>query len=381
MTIKVLCFGRFYDDIPGGMQRHVEHLFGGMGSDVDYVHLVPSRDWSEARFALHGFPVVRKPSLNLDGSLALSPGLIGEAVRLHREHHFDVVHLHFPDPMSHLASLALPSAIPRVISWHADIIRQRSLLRIYRPLLRRALDMAAAVIVATPHHVYSSPDLRALKDSSKLHVIPYGFDLSRFDLVLPRMQPLRAQYGNRSLIFALGRHVYYKGFDVLIRALASVDSDAVLLIGGVGPLTEQWRELARSCGVADRVHFVGLVSEEDLPAYYHACDIFCLPATSNAEAFGIVQVEAMAAGKPVISTSLSSGVSYVNSHEVTGLQVPPNDVDALAAAINRLLADMELCARLGAQARVRALTEYSRETMAQRTLAVYREVIARRLTR
>lgn len=373
--LKVLCYGRFYDDIPGGMQRHVEHLFAGIGSDVDYVHLVPSRDWSEARFSLHGFPVVRKPSFNLDGSLALSPGLIAETKRLHRQHQFDLVHLHFPDPMSHVASLLLPSTIPRVISWHADITRQKSLLRFYRPLLRRALDTAAAVIVATPHHVESSPDLLPLKDSPKLHVIPYGFDLSRFHADMPRARTLRACYGDRPLIFALGRHVYYKGFDVLIRALAAVEPSAVLLIGGVGPLTEQWRELACTCGVADRVHFVGLISEEDLPAYYQACDLFCLPATFNAEAFGIVQVEAMAAGKPVISTSLSSGVSHVNPHEVTGLQVPPNDVDALARAINRLLSDDELRARLGTRARIRAQTEYSREAMAQRTLAVYREAI------
>jgi len=373
--MKVLCFGRFYDDIPGGMQRHIEHLFAAMGPEVEYVHLVPSRDRRRAQFQLHGFPVVRTRSFNLDGSVALSPGLIVEAWRQQREHHFDLVHLHFPDPMSHLASLAIPASVPRVISWHADIVRHKSLLQLYRPFMRRALA-GAEVIVATPHHIDSSPDLQPLAGAPNLHVIPYGFDLTRFTTPAPGAEALRAKFGGRPQIFALGRHVYYKGFDVLIRAMAAIRSDAVLVIGGVGPLTEQWREIARAAGVEDRVHFAGLIGEDELPAYYQACELFCLPATSNAEAFGIVQVEAMAAGRPVVSTSLSSGVSYVNQHETTGLQVAPDDSLALAAAINRLLGDNALRARLGVNARARALEEFSEAAMARRTLQVYQAAIA-----
>lgn len=374
--MKVLCFGRFYDDIPGGMQRHVEHLFQALQGQVDYVHLVPSRDWSEARFALHGAPVIRKPSLNLDGSLALSPGLIAEAWRLQRAHRFDLIHLHFPDPMSHLASLVLPASIPRVISWHADIIRQKHLLRLYRPLLHRAIDTAAALIVATPHHIGSSPDLIRVAGSPRLHVIPYGFDLQRFTRVDPAAAPLRAKFAGRRVIFALGRHVHYKGFDVLIRALRDIDPAAVAIIGGVGPLTEQWRALALELGVAERVHFVGMVEEAELPAYYQMADMFCLPAVNNAEAFGIVQVEAMASGCPVISTRLSSGVSFVNRHEESGLLVAPGDAVELAAAINRLLRDEPLRKRLGEQARARALAEFSLAAMGRRTLAVYQSTLS-----
>lgn len=374
--MKVLCFGRFYDDVPGGMQRHVEHLFYGLKGAVDYVHLVPSRDRHGAQFELHGFPVIRTPSLNLDGSLALSPGLITEALRLQRRHHFDVIHLHFPDPMSHLASMALPASIPRVISWHADITRQKTLLRFYGPWLRRAVDSAAALIVATPHHIESSPELSRLAGSPRLHQIPYGFDLARYLAPAPDAAGLRARYPGRRLIFALGRHVYYKGFDVLIRAMAAVDDSADLIIGGVGPLTQQWRELAAELNLAQRIHFVGMVAEEDLPAYYQAADIFCLPAVNNAEAFGIVQVEAMASACPVVSTRLPSGVSYVNRHEESGLLVEPGNVDQLSTALNRLLRDEPLHQRLGQQARARAVGEFSVEVMAARTLDVYRSVLA-----
>ena len=126
--LRVLCFGRFFDGIPGGMQTHVDHLFRAMRGQVDFVHLVPSRDHSAFEGQLQGFPLIRTPSWNVDGSLALSPALIAKARQLHRDKPFDLVHLHFPDPMSHAASWAIPSQIPRVITWHADIIRQKMML-------------------------------------------------------------------------------------------------------------------------------------------------------------------------------------------------------------------------------------------------------------
>lgn len=375
--MRVLCFGRFYDDIPGGMQRHVEHLFAALADKVEFVHLVPSRDGSEARFELHGCPVIRTASLNVDGSLAISPGLIAKTRILHRQSHFDLVHLHFPDPMSHLASMVLPARIPRIITWHADIIRHQTLLRLYRPSLRRALAKAAAIVAPTPAHIESSEELSRVVDRSRFRIIPFGFDLSRFILPSTLSNQVRDRFPGRR-IFALGRHVYYKGFDVLIKAMRYVDPTVQLLIGGAGPLTEQWKELAQSQGMAGRVHFIGLLDEDELPGYYQACDVFCLPAVSPAEAFGIVQVEAMASGKPVISTRLNNGVEYVNQHEITGLTVPPGDVCALAEALNTLLADVALRESLGAQARARALAEFSLEAMGQNTLALYREVLARR---
>jgi len=376
MTAKpnILCFGRFYDDIPGGMQRHVENLFAALADKVNFVHLVPSRDRKSARFSLHGAPVIRMSSLNLDGSVTFTPGLLYEAARLHRQYHFDVIHLHFPDPMSHLAAMCLPAEIPRIITWHADITRQKKLLMLYRPFLVRALHKAAAIVVATPNHISSSKELSQLEEKNKCHIIPYGFDLEPF--LEPHADTVHIQNtfpGKR--IFALGRHVYYKGFDVLIKAMQQISQDAHLILGGTGPLTEQWQEIAALCGVTDRVHFVGHIPEEQLPAYYQACDIFCLPSVSRAEAFGIVQVEAMACGKPVVSTTLGNGVDYVNQHGITGMTVPPNDADALAVKINMLLGDDSLRQKFGRQARKRATDEFSLEKMGISTLALYRGVL------
>ncbi len=376
MSVKpnVLCFGRFYDDIPGGTQRHVENLFISLADRVNFVHLVPSRDWKSARFSLHSVPVFRKASFNLDGSLAFSPGLLTEAVRLHRRYHFDLIHLHFPDPMSHLAAMCLPTAIPRIITWHADVTRQKKLLMLYRPFLRRALQKADAIVVATPAHISSSNELSQLENQKKCHTIPFGFDLNRFLDNHIDTEAIQQKFPGKR-IFALGRHVYYKGFDVLIQAMQQIGQDTQLILGGTGPLTEQWRHEAELCGVSKRVHFVGHILEKDLPAYYQACDIFCLPSVCQAEAFGIVQVEAMASGKPVVSTVLNNGVDYVNQHGITGMTVPPNDADALAQTINQLLDDDNFCAKLGHQAKKRAVKEFSLEMMGKSTLALYNKVL------
>lgn len=371
---NILCFGRFYDDIPGGMQRHVENLFISLAGKANFVHLVPSRNWKSARFTLHGVPVIRKSSLNMDGSLAFSPGLLPEAVRLHRHYNFNIIHLHFPDPMSHLASMCLPAAIPRIITWHATVTRQKKLLAFYRPLLKRALQKAAAIVVATPSHISSTNELVHLEQEKKCHIIPFGFDLKSFLKKHEETETIQQKFPGKR-IFALGRHVYYKGFDVLIQAMQQIRPDTQLIIGGTGPLTEQWQNQAKICRVKNRVHFVGHIVEKDLPAYYQACDLFCLPAVSQAEAFGIVQVEAMASGKPVVSTSLNNGVDFVNQHGITGLTVPPHDTNALATRINQLLTDDHLRAKLGQQAKCRALEEFSLEKMGQSTLALYNNVL------
>lgn len=374
--LKILAFGRFLDERPGGIQSHVEHLFRAMQGTVDYVHLVPTRDWTESREDLHGFPVTRKRGVDVDGTVALSPGLIAEAWRLSRRERFDLVHLHFPDPMTHIASMAVPASIPRVITWHADIVRQRYLLPFYRPFLKSAAERAGAIIAPTPRHRDGSPILSQLADQSHIEVVPYGFDLSAFTVPAPTAGRLRAQFGG-PVIFTLGRHVSYKGLDVLVRAMTEIRSDAQLVLGGEGPLTPDLKRLARELGVADRIHFVGMVPPNQLTTYYQACNVFCLPSVTVAEAFGIVQVEAMASGKPVVSTRLNTGVDYANRDGVTGFTVTPGNSSELAARLNLLIGDQALAARMGAAARERALGVFTLKGMRDATLRVYESAVGR----
>jgi glycosyltransferase involved in cell wall biosynthesis len=374
--LRVLCFGRFFDEVPGGMQTHVDHLFRAMQGHIDYVHLVPSRDSQAFEGKLHGYPLIRTPSWNVDGSLALSPGLIAKARQLHREKPFDLVHLHFPDPMSHLASWAIPAHVPRIISWHADIVRQKALLLGYRPFQTAALRSASAIVAATPAHIASSTALSAPDLKTKLHVVPYGFNLEDHAAQHNNTAALRSQYPGK-IIFALGRHVHYKGFDVLIQAMAQLPADTQLVIGGAGPLSDEWKALAARSPAAARIHFTGMISAADLPGYFQACDVFCLPAVNQAEAFGIVQVEAMACAKPVVSTKLNNGVDFVNQDGVSGYTVTPGSVDELARALQRLLADEALRTRLGQQALQRAQLEFSLPALRSKMLAIYQQAAGR----
>jgi glycosyltransferase involved in cell wall biosynthesis len=173
----------------------------------------------------------------------------------------------------------------------------------------------------------------------------------------------------------LRRLVYYKGVDVLLRAMPRVDADLIVI--GCGPLEAHLRGLASESGIASRATFLPPQHGDELSAWYHAADVLCLPSVARSEAFGLVQIEAHAAGTPVVSTDLPTGVPYANPDGVTGLTVPPGDSLALAAALNRLLDDDDLRARLGRQAQARALRDFTVPRMVTGTLDVYTEAIAR----
>jgi rhamnosyl/mannosyltransferase len=192
------------------------------------------------------------------------------------------------------------------------------------------------------------------------------------------VRELRERFGPR-VVFFVGRHVYYKGIDHLIRAMKGVD--AHLVLGSDGPLTPELGRLTRSLGLSSRVTFAGRIADEDLPCFYHASDIFCLPSVARSEAFGIVQLEAMACGVPVVSTRLTTGVVYVNQDGVTGVTVPPADSAALTGALNRLLGDKALRRKLGRQGRERVHREFTHDINARRTLELYAEVLSRKQVR
>jgi glycosyltransferase involved in cell wall biosynthesis len=379
--MKVLHFGRFHNDQFGGLERVVTNLLKGLSRSIDVTNLVANERLHTESFKFDGYRIYKVPSLGVVAGTALCPTMPYWARRLHREQHFDIVHLHFPDPMSHLAALALPAEVKLVIHWHSDIVHQKKLFKLYRPFLDRIVERADAIVAATPKHFSSSRQLGAA-ELRKQRVIPYGIDFETFenaDAVAAGLA-LRRRWGKRFVIFAVGRHVYYKGIEFLIRAMLEVSHDTLLVLGGSGPLTTKLKRLAASLELNDRVLFIGRIPEEDLPAYYHAADVFCLPSVEPSEAFGLVQVEAMACRKPVVCCELGNGVTYVNQHNVTGLVVPPRDPAALAAALNRLLSNDELRRDMGTNGYARAKREFTLPHMWQETLKFYESLTETRLT-
>ncbi|MFI5280423.1 MAG: glycosyltransferase, partial [Gemmatimonadales bacterium] len=256
-----------------------------------------------------------------------------------------------------------------VITQHSDIVRQRALRPLYDPLLRRAFTQARAIAVGSSQLLGASRELRGFE--AKTRVIPFGIDASRFAAtpdVLARAGALKASWGERPAILAVGRLVGYKGFDVLLRAAR--DLKATVVIVGRGPEEAGLRALAGPHTV-----FAGRVNDDDLVAHYHACDLFCLPSVTIAEAFGMVLLEAMACGRPLVTTTLPTGVSAVNRDGVTGLAVPPGDAGALREALAALIGDAARRRAMGEAARRVQAAEYSAALMGERYLELYRSVL------
>lgn len=363
--------GKYYRPVWGGIENHCYHLCSRLRHHVDLTVLVSHTGVRAVTEVIDGVQVVRVPRYAEIASTPISPGLL----RHLRRARADIFHVHLPNPMAEVCYLLGRPRGKLVVAYHSDIIRQKRLFRAYRGVNETFLSRADAIIATAPQNVEHSPVLRRFKDRTT--VIPLGVEPDDFRMTPERrrrVEELRERFGRR-VVFFVGRHTYYKGIDVLIRAMQDVD--AHLVIGSDGPLTPELERLAQALHLTSRVTFVGRIADQNLPCHYLASDVFCLPSVARSEAFGIVQLEAMACGVPVVSTRLTTGVVYVNQDGVTGLTVPPGDPTALAGALNRLFEDDALRKRLGQQGRDRVRREFTHDINARRTLQLYAQVLAR----
>jgi rhamnosyl/mannosyltransferase len=309
--------------------------------------------------------VTRVAAFGQAASVPLCPALPRELWRRQA----DCVVLHEPNPIAGTA-LFVRTAAPRLVIWHhSDLVRPAWAPATYGWIQRALYRRADCVIVSSPPLAAGSPVVRHAR---RVAVIPFGIDLERYEQVDPAIRArvndrLAAVPGPRVLF--VGRLVYYKGVEVLLEAMARCT--ASLVIVGEGPLENGLRTMAAERGLGGRVLFAGRVAEDDLPAYYQACDLLVLPSVARTEAFGVVQLEAMAAGRPVVSTDLPTGVPWVNEDGTSGLIVAPADPASLGRALQRLVEDPDYRHRLGEGARLRARTLFSRERM----VAAFRSVI------
>lgn len=368
--MRIIQIYKDYYPVLGGIENHLRLLAEGLAARGHQVTVLSNARGSagEERM-LNGVRVVAAGRL---ATLASAPLSLELPALLARERP-DIVHLHLPDPTGDLAQ-TLARRAPLVLSYHSDIVRQRRLLQLYAPLLRRTLRRAAAIIATSPAYARSSPFLCRLQE--RVRVVPYGIELEHFAQADPaKVAALRARFTGPLLLF-VGQLRYYKGADQLVRAMAMLPGRAVLVGGEATVHRADLEKLARDLGVADRVHLVG-EQEHDLAAYYHAADVFVLPSVERSEAFGIVQIEAQAAGLPIVCTELNSGTSYVTVHGRTGFVVPPADPAALARALRVLLENPALARAMGAAGRKRAYAEFSATQMLDRIEDVYREAVTR----
>lgn len=363
---RVLQLGKFYPPHTGGMESHLEALCRQLKEHIDLkVIVAASNSFRSSEELIDGVKVAHLGRLFTLRSAPMCPTM----VRRIREAKADLVHIHWPNPTALLAYLASGHRGRLVFTYHSDVVRQRVLSRVFDPILRCGLDRADAIIVSSANYIDSSDVLRPYRE--KCRVIPFGIDIKRFErpdeLEVVR---LRKQFGSR-MILSVGRLVYYKGFEFLINAMKSVNAHLVLV--GNGPLEAELQARIRSGGLEDRVTL--LTKVKDVVPLYHDAQLFVLPSIARSEAFGIVQLEAMACGKPVINTQLDSGVPSVSIDGVTGMTVPPANSKELARAINALLDDPRRRAMYGHAAYRRVREQFSLTGMADQTLALYHEVL------
>ena len=368
--MRIVHIYKDYFPVVGGIENHVRLLAEGQArAGHEVTVLVTAPGLRSERLVLNGVEVVKAGRLAKVASTPLSLRLGWELMRWRA----DVAHVHAPYPPGELLQHLAGRSRATVLTYHSDVVRQVRLARLYRPLGQRMLRGVDRILVSSP----AALAWNSLREHrQRCVVVPLGIPLERFATAdADAVARVRAVAGGMPLLLFVGVFRYYKGLQYLLEAMRQVRA-ALLLVGG-GPLEGELRRQAEALGVGERVIFAGRVPDEELPAYYHGADLFVLPSCERSEAFGLSQVEAMAAGLPVVGTELGTGTTFVNRHGETGLVVPPRDSQALADAINRLLGDEELRRRLADGAR-----ERSRAFAVERMLAdverVYVDALARR---
>ena len=277
----------------------------------------------------------------------------------------DVVEIHTPFPLGDAAVLLFGCKCRVVIAWHSDVIKQKVHLQFYKPILKAFLKRADAIIVATKGHIDGSSFLPAHRD--KCRIIPYPLDIPRYEAA-ERLSVLKADDPAALRLLFVGRLVFYKGVSYLLEAMRQVRG-CELFICGTGKLEAELKAQAQGLPV----HFLGRLSDAQLKAAFAECDCFVLPSVENSEAFGIVQQEAMVYGKPVINTSLPTGVPYVSENGKTGITVPPKDAAALAEAIQTLADNPQLRQTYGEQAARKVRETYGMDDIMQKIYDVLKE--------
>lgn len=284
---------------------------------------------------------------------------------------YDIIHIHHPNPMTTFALWMSGYKGKVIVHWHSDIRKQRHLLRLYMPLQNWLLRRADAIIGTSPVYIDGSPHLAKFR--SKCVSVPIGISPVQPDEKTVAI--IRQRYKGKKIVFALGRLVYYKGFRYLIDAAAELPDNYIVLIGGDGELRKELQQQIDSKRLDGKVKLLGFVSDADVAAYYGACDIYCLSSVMKTEAFAIVQLEAMSCGKPIVATNIpDSGVSWVNAHGVSGLNVNVKDSHALAVAMTKIIEDPALYNTLSVGARNRFNTLFRKEKMNNKVIALYKHL-------
>jgi rhamnosyl/mannosyltransferase len=371
--MRVLHFYKtYFPDSVGGVEQVIRQMCVGTGRlGITNQVLSLSRDTRLEPFDYEGHTVHRAP-LNFEvASNAVSVQAIGKLARMAAD--ADVVHYHFPWPFMDLAHFLAHIDKPTVVTYHSDIVRQKALLKLYQPLKHRFLESVDTIVATSPNYLASSAVLDRYRD--KTRVITFGLDKSSYpEPDQARLDHWRARVGPKFFLF-VGVLRYYKGLHILLDAVAGTDYPVVIV--GAGPIEAELKAHAERLGLK-RVQFVGAVDDLDKAALLKLCYAVAFPSHLRSEAFGISLLEGAMYGKPMISSEIGTGTTYINVHGETGLVVPPSDHEALRAAMTQLWNDPQMARAMGQRAEARYWQLFTSAQMADNYARLYQELVARR---
>ncbi len=365
--LKVLQLGKFYP-IRGGVEKVAYDLMVGLSEQNVYCDMLCAASQGGNRIIPvndHAKIICSHTWLKIAATM-ISPAMIFALKKIQKQ--YNIIHVHHPDPMACLALFLSGYKGKVILHWHSDIQKQKTLLKFYQPLQQWLLRRADLIVGTTPVYLSESPFLQ--KVQQKTICLPIGVEPMK--PAPDKAEAIRRKYNGKKIVFSLGRLVAYKGYRFLIAAATFLKDNFVILIGGTGVLKDELQKEINELGLQKKVELLGRISDEDLPAYYEACDVFCLSSVQKTEAFGIVQIEAMSCGKPVVATNIpQSGVPWVNKNGVSGLNVTPGNAHELAKAIEDVTRNKTVYQHYAIGATNRYKELFTKEKMIEKCLNIY----------
>jgi glycosyltransferase involved in cell wall biosynthesis len=372
---NIVHFGKYYFPDAGGIESVTGSLAKGAVRTGHSVSIVCFKKTAiSSKEIIDGVEINRAPIAKIIASQPL--GLKYFLLCLSAAKKAAVVHLHAPNMLAALCALFIPARVRLLVHWHSDVVNKGVLGKLLRPFEAGLLRRANIIVATSQDYADASATLAPFKD--KVAVVPIGVPDAKHEGRACQLPPsLESQIGSRKIILTVGRLVPYKGFHNLIQAAQKLVKDTVVVIVGDGPLQHELQQALALGGVEDRVLLTGRISDAALHALFKRASLFCLPSTNRAEAFGVVLLEAMTYGLPIVASDIpGSGVPWVNLNGVSGLNIAIGDTNGIADACNKILGSEELRSRLSKGSRQRYLAEFTEDVSVDRIMATYERLLA-----
>ena len=382
--MRILHIGKFFPPVTGGIESFLGDLLPALEkSGVTAAALVHDDIRQKQGMGCHRKTTLfRVPCYGTLLYAPISPAFVFAMRKAIQTFQPDILHFHVPNTSAFWAlPLAVAGTLPWVIHWHADVVpseidrRMALAYQLYRPVEQHFLQRAHAIVATSQSYLNTSNALAGHRD--KCHIVPLGLDPDRLkepdDAGLRRAETVWGQPDGRILV--IGRLTYYKGHDVMLNASTAMPDVRILIVGN-GERESSLQRRIQSFGLSNKVSLLGTLPESDLHALIASCDCLCLPSVERTEAFGMVLLEAMRYGKPVVASNIpGSGIGWVVEDGVTGFLVPPGDPVLLAASIKKLFDRPELKSQMGRSALERFQKVFQIDHIAREIILLYHQIL------